>query len=152
MDSDGLRDRNNGARNGSSMEPFGVRTTSVSSTGSWGYVTTDIGGHPDSYDLHSQSFLSDIPDVCDEDLAERLTHSLELHSSYFMVDDKDCKSLSNGPSSLPGNGIAPQSPHNGTVPCREAPNASSSSEVDQGDKIKTKLLSAWNNMRHGKKF
>ncbi len=149
MDSDGRHDRNIGTRNDPHMDHFGVRTTSIGSTGSWGYVTTDIGGHPDSHDLHSHSFLSDIPD---EDLAERLSHSLELQSAYFMVDDKDCKSLSNGPSSLPGNGIAPHSPQNGTIACREVAGTSSSSDADQGDKIKTKLLSAWNNMRHGKTF
>ena len=130
-------------------------------SGSW----SDVSGHldcPASYDSYSRVGSSYHTDP--GDLSQRLYNSLDLgHGSFYMVDPvfSDGWAGFGGPSSLPDqstnmtNGSIPSSSRTRNhkhFKSKPPTNGSQQSENEQGYAMKTKLLSAWNNMRHGKRL
>ena len=125
-------------------------------SGSW----SDISD-PTSYDSFSRVGHSYHTEP--GDLSERLFSSLDLgHGSFYLVDPTLADGwggFGGGPSSLPEQSL---SMTNGSIPnsaktknhkhvkSKSSANGSLQSENEQSYGMKTKFLSAWNNMRHGK--
>ena len=125
---------------------------------------SDISDHldcPVSYDPYSRVGHSYHTDP--GDLSERLYSSLDLgHGSFYLADPTLADGwggLGGGPWSLPEQSV---SMTNGSIPnlsktrnhkhvkSKPTANGSTQSENEQSYGMKTKFLSAWNNMRHGK--
>ncbi len=125
---------------------------SVVDSGSWSDVSDNLDyGSYDAFTMRN-SYHTD-----PNDLSDRLFNSLDLgHGSFYVVDSVfDGRSPHSGPASLPDhsmtNGTVPTAPKTRHVKSKSNVTATTSSAADseQGYGMKTKFLSAWNNVRHG---
>ncbi len=132
----------------------------VFDSGSW----SDVSDHLDngSYDANSRLRSNSSYHDYQGALSDRLFNSLDLGHGSFCAVDSPYEALGplTGPSSLPDhsmtNGDLPSNSRARTEKAVRAKakskfptSASSNGESESNNGMKTKLLSAWNNMRHG---